>query len=129
MINKFIGIGYLTSDPKSQAFSSKTKCSFTVAINSTQTEVLFIDIETWDKVGSNCEKFLSKGSCVYVEGKLKVNKWEGKDGLKKQRYFVSADIVRFLPNSKKDNDNNNNIENSKPSVTISNIVNEEDMPF
>ena len=65
----------------------------------------------------------------FLTSKLKVNKWEGKDGLKKQRYFVSADIVRFLPNSKKDNDNNNNIENSKPSVTISNIVNEEDMPF
>ena len=129
MINKFIGIGYLTSDPKSQIFSSKTKCSFTIAINSTQTEVLFIDIETWDKVGSNCEKFLSKGSCVYVEGKLKLNKWEGKDGLKKQRYFVSADIVRFLPNSKKDNNNSNNVENPKPSVNISNIVNEENMPF
>ena len=126
MINKFIGIGYLTSDPKSQAFSSKSKCSFTIAINSSQTEVLFLDVETWDKVGANCEKFLKKGSCVYVEGKLKLNKWEGKDGLKKQRYFVSADVVRFLPNSKKDD---NNVENPKPSVTISNIVNEEEMPF
>ena len=126
MINKFIGIGSLTSDPKSQAFSSKSKCSFTIAINSSQTEVLFLDVETWDKVGANCEKFLKKGSCVYVEGKLKLNKWEGKDGLKKQRYFVSADVVRFLPNSKKDD---NNVENPKPSVTISNIVNEEEMPF
>ena len=126
MINKFIGIGYLASDPKSQTFSSKSKCSFAVAINSTQTEVIFLDIEAWDKVGANCEKFLRKGSCIYLEGKLKINKWEGKDGSKKQRYFVSADIVRFLPNSKKED---NNIENPKPSVTISNIVNEENMPF
>tara|TARA_B000000441_G_C21749095_1_gene360413 strand:+ start:1612 stop:1992 length:381 start_codon:yes stop_codon:yes gene_type:complete len=126
MINKFIGIGYLTSDPKSQSFSNKSKCSFSIAINSSQTEVLFLDIETWDKVGANCEKFLKKGSCVYVEGKLKVNKWEGKDGSKKQRYFVSGDVVSFLPNSKKDN---NSVENPKPSVTISNIVNEENMPF
>lgn len=97
-----------------------------MAINSTQTEVIFLDIEAWDKVGANCEKFLKKGSCIYLEGKLKINKWEGKDGSKKQRYFVSADIVRFLPNSKKED---NNIENPKPSVTISNIVNEENMPF
>ena len=52
MINKFIGVGYLTSDPKSQTFSNKSKCSFTLAANSSKTEVLFIDIETWDKVGS-----------------------------------------------------------------------------
>ena len=126
MINKFIGVGYLTSDPKSQVFSNKSKCSFTLAINSSKTEVLFIDIETWDKVGVNCEKFLTKGSCVYVEGKLKVNKWESKDGSKKQRYFVSGDVVRFLPNSKKDSPA---IENPEPSVSISNIVNEEDIPF
>ena len=66
------------------------------------------------------------GSCVYVEGKLKVNKWESKDGSKKQRYFVSGDVVRFLPNSKKDSPA---IENPEPSVSISNIVNEEDIPF
>lgn len=126
MINKFIGIGYLASDPEVQTFTGKKKCSFTIAINSSKSEVLFLDIEAWDKIADNCKEFLAKGSCVYIEGKLKINKWESKDGVKKQRYFVSSDIVRFLPNSKKDK---NLIETPKPSVSISNIVNEEEMPF
>ena len=96
MINKFIGIGYLASDPKSQTFSSKSKCSFAVAINSTQTEVIFLDIEAWDKVGANCEKFLKKGSCIYLEGKLKINKWEGKDGVERYTTETVASEMQML---------------------------------
>ena len=44
--------------------------------------------------------------------------------LQETEVFVSGDVVRFLP--KKDQPE---VENPKPSVNISNIVNEEDIPF
>tara|TARA_B110000467_G_C18315800_1_gene481357 strand:+ start:1595 stop:1984 length:390 start_codon:yes stop_codon:yes gene_type:complete len=129
MINKFIGIGHLTKDPETKSFeSSNTKCSFSLAINSSKDEVLFMDTECWNKTADNCKKFLSKGSCVYVEGKIKVSKWEDKNGNSRQKFYLGADLVRFLPSGKKES-TNVVIENPQPSPTIQSIVEEEEMPF
>lgn len=127
MINKFIGIGNLTRAPELKELGDYNKCSFPIAINSSKDEVIFMDIECWNKVADNCNKYLSKGSCVYVEGKVKVNKWEDKNGNKRQKFYIGADIVRFLPNGKKEEDKK--IENPKPSDSIKEIIDEEDMPF
>ena len=102
MINKFIGIGNLTQDPDFKNLGNYNKCTFPIAINSTKEDVIFMDIECWNKVADNCNKYLSKGSCVYVEGKVKVNKWEDKNGNKRQKFYIGADLVRFLPNGKRD---------------------------
>jgi single-strand DNA-binding protein len=129
MINKFIGIGHLTKDPETKSFeSSNTKCSFSLAINSSKDEVLFMDTECWNKTADNCKKFLSKGSCVYVEGKIKVSKWEDKNGNSRQKFYLGADLVRFLPSGKKES-NTVAVENPQPSPTIQSIVEEEEMPF
>lgn len=128
MINKYIGIGHLTKDPEIKKLSDFKKCEFPIAINSSKEEVIFLDIECWNKVAENCNKFLSKGSCVYIEGKIKVNKWKDKDNNNRQKWFISADVVRFLPNGKKSEDEKK-IENPKPSDSIKEIINEEEMPF
>ena len=129
MINKFIGIGHLTKDPETKSFeSSNTKCSFSLAINSSKDEVLFMDTECWNKTADNCKKFLSKGSCVYVEGKIKVSKWEDKNGNSRQKFYLGADLVRSLPSGKKES-TTVAVENPQPSPTIQSIVEEEEMPF
>ena len=127
MINKFIGIGNLTRSPEIKELGDYTKCGFPIAINSSKDEVVFMDIEWCNKVADNCNKYLSKGSCVYVEGKVKVNKWEDKNGTKRQKFYIGADIVRFLPNGKREEDKK--IENPKPADNIKEIIDEEDMPF
>jgi len=128
MINKYIGIGHLTRDPEIKTLSDFKKCEFSVAINSSKEEVIFIDIECWNKTAENCSKFLSKGSCVYIEGKIKVSKWKDKNDNPRQKWFISADVVRFLPNGRK-TESEKNLENPKPSDSIKEIINEEDMPF
>ena len=129
MINKFIGIGHLTKDPNTKSFeSSNTKCSFSIAINTSKDEVLFIDTECWNKTADNCKKFLSKGSCVYVEGKIKVSKWEDKNGNSRQKFYLGADLVRFLPSSKKESPENLT-KAPKPSASTESMLEESDMPF
>lgn len=128
MINKFIGIGYLTKNPELKNLGDYKKCEFSVAINSSKEEVIFLDVESWNKVAENCSNFLSKGSCVYIEGKIKTNKWKDKNDNVRQKWFISSDIVRFLPNSKKE-ESKKIIENPKPSDSIKEIIDEEDMPF
>ena len=128
MINKFIGIGHLTRDPESKSFTNSTKCSFSIAINSKKDEVIFLDIEAWNKVAENCQTYIRKGSCVYVEGKVKLNKWEDKNGNPRQKFFISADVVRFLPNSKRQNDEVK-VEKAPAKPNIESIVDDDEMPF
>ena len=63
-----------------------------------------------------------------MEGKVKVNKWEDKDGNNRQKFYISADIVRFLPNGKKEN-SATTVEKPAPKPSIESIVSEDEMPF
>lgn len=128
MINKYIAIGHLTKDPEIREFSDLQKCTFGIALNQGKDEVIFWDVECWNKVAQNCQKYLSKGSCVYIEGKIKENKWEDKNGNPRSKRYVSADIVRFLPNGKKDG-SKNNVEKSPDKSNIKEILEDEEMPF
>ena len=48
------------------------------------------------KVGENCNKYLTKGKRVLVEGRLKTNAWTNKDGDKRSKVYVVANSVQFL---------------------------------
>ncbi|MAF25918.1 single-stranded DNA-binding protein [bacterium] len=96
MLNKYIAIGNLTSDPKLQAFpSGKKKCSFALAINIGK-ETTFIDVEAWDRVAENCNNMLSKGISVFIDGKLKYNSWKTNQGYTRNKIICCADFVKIL---------------------------------
>lgn len=97
-MNKFIGLGNLTRDPKFREIKGDNKvCDFAIAINNkAANSVFYIDIETWNKVAENCNRFLSKGRKVLVEGKLSMSTWQTKSGENRTRIFCRADTVTFL---------------------------------
>ena len=97
-MNKFIGLGNLTRDPKFREIKGDNKvCDFAIAINNkAANSVFYIDIETWNKVAENCNRFLSKGRKVLVEGKLNMSTWQTKTGENRTRIFCRADTVTFL---------------------------------
>lgn len=97
-MNKFIGLGNLTRDPKFREIKGDNKvCDFAIAINNkAANSVFYIDIETWNKVAENCNRFLSKGRKVLVEGKLNMSTWQTKSGENRTRIFCRADTVTFL---------------------------------
>ena len=101
MLNKFIGIGNLTVDPETKDIGDNKKvCKFCVAINNKINDsVTFLDIETWNKSAENCQRFLSKGRRVVVEGRLQLNKWQSKNGENRSKIFCVADSVTFLDKS------------------------------
>jgi single-strand DNA-binding protein len=99
MLNKFIGIGNLTKDPEFREFSEeKCVCVLSVAINIGKDDKspLYIDVQYWNNLARNCSKYLSKGRKVFVEGRLSINSWVGKDGTKKQKMFCKGDVINFL---------------------------------
>jgi len=83
-----------------------------------------------NKLAEICEKYLSKGDRVYVEGKLKTRQWE-QEGVKKYTTEVQALDMTFLT-TKKDL-NNPGVNNPKTeSKTVSDPAEGEqtdDLPF
>lgn len=107
--NKVILMGNLTKDPELRYTSGGTAiCNLGLAINRKYTqnneqkeEVCFVTISVWSKQAENCTEYLSKGSSVLVEGRLRQNNWETEDGQKRSRLEVVAESVQFLSKRQK----------------------------
>ena len=97
-------MGNLTRDPELKYTpSGKSVCSLSIANNRVftskgekVTEVSYFDVEVWGPAGENCAKYLTKGSGIIVEGRLKQDRWE-KDGKTQSRVRISATNIHFLP--------------------------------
>lgn len=48
----------------------------------------WFNIEAWGRLGEVCQQYLHKGSLVYVEGRLKTDRYEDKDG--ETKYFTKV---------------------------------------
>lgn len=104
-LNKVFLIGNLTRDPELRYIPSGTAvANFGLATNRVYTtqdgerkeEVCFVDIVTWAKTAENCANYLSKGSPIFIEGRLQYDSWETEDGQKRSKLRVVADRVQFL---------------------------------
>ena len=102
--NKVILMGNLTRDPEIREAGSSQVCSFSIAVNrkwrkrdgDQQEEVTFVDCECWGKTAEIVAKYLEKGSAVHLDGRLKLDVWEDKDGSKRSKMRVVAENVGFL---------------------------------
>ncbi len=103
--NRVILAGNLTKDPELRHIpSGQPVVHFTVAVNRifiTQTgekkeEVSFIPIIVWGKHAENCNKYLSKGKPVLLEGRIQQRSWVTTSGEKRSILEVVADRVQFL---------------------------------
>ena len=64
----------------------------------------WVTVEAWERLGETCQEYLSKGSLVYVDGRLKTDKYEDQGETK---YFtkVVAQMVQFLDSRSTDDQN------------------------
>lgn len=105
-LNKVFLIGNLTRDPELRVTPKGTAiCSFGLAVNrqfkdesgASRDETTFVDIEAWGKQGELVSKYLTKGSPAMVEGRLRLDTWEDKNGGgKRSKLKVVLDNVQFL---------------------------------
>jgi single-strand DNA-binding protein len=104
-LNKVFLIGNLTRDPELRYIPSGTAVvTFTIAVNRVylmqsgekKEETSFIRVVVWGRRAEVCGEYLSKGSPVFVEGRLRSRNWETPDGQKRSTIEVIADNVQFL---------------------------------
>lgn len=101
-MNSVILIGRLTADPTTHAGEKHGSATFRLAVPRTHSDGAdFVDIVTFDTLGTNCGAWLTKGREVAVVGRLHLNEWTSRDGEKRSRLQVIADAVDFLDSPKK----------------------------
>jgi single-strand DNA-binding protein len=59
-------------------------------------EVTFIDVTVWGRTAEVMSEYLSKGSPVFIEGRLKLDTWEGQDGQKRSKLKVICEKMQLI---------------------------------
>lgn len=140
-LNKVQLIGNLTRDPELKALPSGVQvCSFSLATNETYIKdgkkvekVEFHNVIVFGKTAENVARYMTKGSQIYIEGKLQTRSWD-KDEVKHYRTEVNAMTVQFgnkpkgtATGAQSDGGEAHEVE-SAPDITDEDI-NPEDIPF
>ncbi|HWL92799.1 MAG TPA: single-stranded DNA-binding protein [Phycisphaerae bacterium] len=104
--NKVILAGNLTRDPQSSMTpNNKPVCEFGMAINrkwrtdsgEMREEVCFVDVVAYGRSAETLGQYMTKGKPLLVEGRLKYDQWEAKDGGgKRSKLRVVVDSFQFL---------------------------------
>ncbi len=105
-VNKAVLIGNLGKDPEMRYTPNGVPvCSFPMATSDTYkdrnsgeriTQTEWHNIVIWRGMAETAEKYLSKGSQVYIEGKIKTRSWEDQQGQKRYTTEIVADVMQLL---------------------------------
>ncbi|MBP8718874.1 MAG: single-stranded DNA-binding protein [Candidatus Atribacteria bacterium] len=151
-LNCFTGIGRLTRDPELRYTpSGRAVCRFGLAINRSYKnqdgnnveDTLFINVSSWGKQAEYCSQFLKKGRRVAINGELRSNNWQDREGNKRVTFEINARSIQFLDYLKdmesREEEEYSKMEQYKDNASVEdnieeeNIVedntNEEDIPF
>ena len=109
-LNRVQLIGRLGKDPESKFTPTGKKVAhFSLAVSQrwktggeAKEYTEWVNIEAWGRLGEVCQEYLQKGSLVYLEGRLKTDKYEDKEGETKYYTKVVALSLQFLDKREKD---------------------------
>lgn len=103
-INKVILVGNLGNDPDVRETTSGIVCNISVATSESwkdrdgnrQENTEWHRVVAFGKLAEIMEEYLRKGSKVYIEGKIRTEKWTDKDGVERYTTKVYADNMQML---------------------------------
>ena len=105
-LNKFQCIGRLGKDPEIRyAASGAAIANFSVALGESwkdkqsgekQEKTEWVNFVAFGKLAEIIEKYLNKGSQVYLEGKLQTRKWQDKEGNNRYTTEIVASEMQML---------------------------------
>ncbi len=105
-LNKVMLIGNLTRDPELRHTpSGKVVSELGLAINRTwsndqgqkQEETTFVDVSVWGRQAEVIQQYVTKGSPIYIEGRLQLDTWDDKTtGQKRSKMRVVCENFQFI---------------------------------
>lgn len=149
-VNKVILLGHLGKDPEMQTFEGgNMKCKFSLATTDSfkdkqgnkQDRTEWHNIVMWGVQADIAQKYLRKGSAIYLEGRINNRSYDDKDGNKKYITEITAETFNMLGGKESGSNNgggnnysqNNNApaNQSAPAESFSNNMDApaDDLPF
>ncbi len=104
-MNKVLIIGNLGGDPEMRympsgdpvtSFSVATSWRYRTREGEQREETEWFRVNAWGRLAETTNQYLTKGSKVYVEGRLQSRSWQGQDGQTRFSNEIRASDVRFL---------------------------------
>lgn len=103
--NKVLLMGNLTRDPQLTYLPSNTPVvEFGLAVNrrfkrqdgEQGEEVMFIDCQSFGRTAEVINQYLTKGRPIFIEGHLRLDQWQDKDGNKRSKHRVFVENFQFI---------------------------------
>ena len=104
-VNKVFIAGRLTNDVETKSVGNEREVlNFSIAVNEPykdkegnwKEETDFFEVEYFKKEGGKLTEKLKKGTQVFIEGKLKQNTWETKEGEKRSKVRIRVDKIQVI---------------------------------
>ena len=137
-LNKVMLIGHLGDDVKMHYFEGGGSIGrFPLATNESYTNknsgekvtnTEWHNLVVRNKAAEICEKYLSKGDRIYVEGRIKTRKWTGEDGVERYSTEINVNEFTFLT-TKKDFSQETSSNSLSKNETQASPSDKEDLPF
>lgn len=138
-LNKVMLIGYLGDDPKverpqSGAIVAKLSLATTKKGYTTQSGSVVPDrtewhrISYWGKLAEMSERYLHKGSSIYVEGEITTRSWDDANGQKHYATEILGNALQMLDKRPTDSQPSETAQPA-PQGAGSALADDEDMPF
>ena len=116
MINKVILLGRLGKDPVIRRLENgRIVANITLATNDYYTtdgqrmeSTEWHNLEMWDKQAETAEKYLKKGSLLYVEGKIRTDRYTDAEGQEKQMRKIRVNNFQMMGSMMGDRNNDRN---------------------
>jgi single-strand DNA-binding protein len=104
-VNKVILVGHVGSDPEVRYLESNTPvCNIRLATSEVYknkngervTNTEWHTVVLWRGLAEVAEKYVKKGTQLYIEGKIRTRSWDDKDGNKRYTTEIVADVLQLL---------------------------------
>ena len=105
-INRVVRTGNLTAGPELSSTPSGTPVALlrlatntrrrSAATGAWEEKPNYFDVIVWGAQAENCNRYLSRGRPIAVDGRLEWREYEARDGSKRQAVEIIAETVQFL---------------------------------
>ena len=122
-VNKVILVGNLGKDPEVRYLDSGVAVA-NISLATTEnyknkngdrvSQTEWHDVVLWRGLAEVAEKYLEKGSSVYIEGKIRTSKWVDKENITRYKTEIMADKMNMLSKSNNGVDESDNSLNDLP---------------
>lgn len=138
-LNKVFILGRLTADPQLRMtpdgrqvvnFGIATNRIWTDKAGARQQEVEYHNVVVWGRQAEIVSQFLSKGSLVLIEGRLRTRTWQNKQGQNQKTTEIIGERIQLGPRPAQQERTDTFSKNEVPSINIDEEeIKAEDLPF